>query len=68
MARMVSAVAGAFRVAAVPIDRRMPASTALMASLLVGVSNPADRCKYRTPAQRRVMVEAFKPDLASVAR
>ena len=59
MARIASAVAGAFLVTDVPMLRLMPARTALIASLVVADSNPAMRCMYRMPAQRRVMVEAF---------
>ena len=63
MERTTSAVAGAFPVAAVPIERRMPARTAFTASL-PSAAEASDAVHVAdTAALRRVMVEAFRPAL-----
>ena len=60
MAVSTFAVAGAFPARAAPIVRRMPRSTALTSSWLVGGSWPASLWRCAIAAARWAIVEAFR--------
>jgi hypothetical protein len=68
IAAIARAVAGALRLTATPIRRRIPLRTALTGSADVGGAADESRCAYVIAAQRRLIVDAFKPVSARCAR